>query len=226
MRLLRYRVTNFRSVSDSGWVETDDVTALIGVNESGKSNLLIPLWKLKPAREGEIRPTSDYPKTMFAEIRENPGRFRFVSAEFATGSFAARLASMSGLTPEESATVRVDRYFDGNYVVRFPRHDHPTTAPAQEVFALLQGAVTEIEAMPPLAKEEAQKADLVAGLQSIVLGFPDEAMSPLALETLAGSLRALAPQSPAKTSSIFPRLEALAGRDYRPAGAPLCGRSW
>lgn len=43
MRLLRYRATNFRSVADSGWVETDDVTALIGVNESGKSNLLLPL---------------------------------------------------------------------------------------------------------------------------------------------------------------------------------------
>ena len=70
MRLLRYRVTNFRSVEDSGWIDADDVTALIGVNESGKSNLLLPLWKLKPAREGEIRPTSDYPKTMFAEIRE------------------------------------------------------------------------------------------------------------------------------------------------------------
>lgn len=46
MRLLRYRVTNFRSVADSGWLGPDDVTALIGVNESGKSNLLLPLWTL------------------------------------------------------------------------------------------------------------------------------------------------------------------------------------
>ncbi len=30
MKLKRFRVTNFRSVSDSGWVEADDVTALIG----------------------------------------------------------------------------------------------------------------------------------------------------------------------------------------------------
>jgi recombinational DNA repair ATPase RecF len=57
MKLLQFRVTNFRSVSDSGWVEADNVAALIGVNESGKTNLLLPLWKLKPARDGEIQPT-------------------------------------------------------------------------------------------------------------------------------------------------------------------------
>ena len=61
MKLTRFRVNNFRSVSDSGWLEADDVTALIGVNESGKTNLLLPLWKLKPAQDGEIQPTSDYP---------------------------------------------------------------------------------------------------------------------------------------------------------------------
>lgn len=211
MRLLRYRVTNFRSVEDSGWVDTDDVTALIGVNESGKSNLLLPLWKLKPAREGEIRPTSDYPKTMFAEIRENPAHFRFISAEFATGAMGARLAAMAGITPEEAEVVRVDRHYNGGYIVSFPHHQHPTTATPEEVAALLQGALTEIGAIPPLAKEEAQKAELISGLQTIALDVPDRPLSTDELGTLAEELRALMPQTPAKTSSIFPRLEALAG---------------
>ncbi len=43
MRLLSFRVTDFRSVEDSGWIEADSVTALIGTNESGKTNLLVPL---------------------------------------------------------------------------------------------------------------------------------------------------------------------------------------
>jgi hypothetical protein len=38
--LSRYRVSNFRSVSNSGWLSVDSVTALIGVNESGKTNLM------------------------------------------------------------------------------------------------------------------------------------------------------------------------------------------
>lgn len=210
MRLLRYRVTNFRSVVDSGWIDTDDVTALIGVNESGKSNLLLPLWKLKPAREGEIHPTSDYPKTMFAEIREHPGSYRFISAEFATDALGPRLATLAGIPPEETEVVRVDRHFNGGYIVSFPQHEHATTASPEEVGALVNAALAEISAMPPLAKEEAQKADLVSALQSAALELPDDPMSADALGTLAEELRALAPAAPAKTSSIFPRLEALA----------------
>lgn len=54
MKLIKYRVKNFRSVQDSGWIECSNVTTLVGVNESGKSNLLLALWKLNPAREGSI----------------------------------------------------------------------------------------------------------------------------------------------------------------------------
>ena len=50
------------------------MTALVGVNESGKTNLLLPLWKLNPARDGEIIPTSDYPKAQYAAIRAKPGK--------------------------------------------------------------------------------------------------------------------------------------------------------
>ncbi len=73
-------------MKDSGDIEAGDVAALIGVNESGKTNLLLPLWKLNPAREGEIQPTSDYPKTMFADVRAKPGDFRFISADFDASS--------------------------------------------------------------------------------------------------------------------------------------------
>ena len=47
MTLKSFRVTNFRSVKDSGWIECEDVTTLIWINEAGKSNLILALWKLK-----------------------------------------------------------------------------------------------------------------------------------------------------------------------------------
>ena len=56
MVLKRFRVRNFRSVDDSGWIDVDDVTALIGTNEAGKTNILLPLWKFNPAKEGAIVP--------------------------------------------------------------------------------------------------------------------------------------------------------------------------
>lgn len=93
MKLKRFNVTNFRSVVDSGWVDAEEVTALIGVNESGKTNLLLPLWKLNPAREGEIKPTSDYPKASFNRILQSPASFVFITADFATGDLAPQIAA-------------------------------------------------------------------------------------------------------------------------------------
>ena len=113
MRLIQFKVTNFRSVNDSGWVEVDGVTALIGVNESGKTNLLLPLWKLNPVREGEIQPTSDYPKKMFGEIRDDPGDYCFIAAEFETKEHSAEVAEVAGIDEECAGLVRVRRYFDG-----------------------------------------------------------------------------------------------------------------
>ena len=46
MTLKRFRVMNFRSVMDSGWIDCDDVTSLVGINEAGKSNVILALWKL------------------------------------------------------------------------------------------------------------------------------------------------------------------------------------
>jgi hypothetical protein len=75
IRLTEFKVEDFRSVVDSGWIAAERVTELIGVNESGKINLLLPLRKLNPAHEGELKPTSDYPKSKYAAVREYPGSF-------------------------------------------------------------------------------------------------------------------------------------------------------
>ncbi|MEI4233788.1 hypothetical protein [Roseovarius sp. D22-M7] len=61
LTLLRYRVTHFCLVKESGWLDLGKVTALVSVNESGKTNLLLPLWKLNPVADGGLDPVSDYP---------------------------------------------------------------------------------------------------------------------------------------------------------------------
>lgn len=50
MRLNRFRVKNFRSLLDTGWVECQNVTAFCGENESGKTSLLLALMKLMDTR--------------------------------------------------------------------------------------------------------------------------------------------------------------------------------
>ena len=46
MLLTKFRVTEFRSVQDSGWIDAEQITALIGTNESGKTNIMLPLCKM------------------------------------------------------------------------------------------------------------------------------------------------------------------------------------
>ncbi len=48
MKITRARVTNYRSIDDSGWVSLDDVTCLVGKNESGKTAFLQALRRLNP----------------------------------------------------------------------------------------------------------------------------------------------------------------------------------
>ncbi|PDT15506.1 hypothetical protein CO670_17165 [Rhizobium sp. J15] len=52
MRLTKFKVTNYRNVLDSGWINTTDVTAFVGQNEAGKSNLFEALYCLNPYVDG------------------------------------------------------------------------------------------------------------------------------------------------------------------------------
>ncbi|MBX3583008.1 MAG: AAA family ATPase [Rhizobiaceae bacterium] len=63
MQLESFRVTNFRSINDSGDVKVERITALLGRNESGKTNLLLALKTLNPP-EGyrDLNPVKDFPR--------------------------------------------------------------------------------------------------------------------------------------------------------------------
>ena len=70
MRLTRARVTNFKSIDDSGWVDTDDVTCLVGKNESGKTAFLHALKRLNPVDgvNGDFD-LKDYPRKGYVRYK-------------------------------------------------------------------------------------------------------------------------------------------------------------
>lgn len=63
MRLESFRVQNYRSINDSGEIAVSRITALLGRNESGKSNLLRALHSLNPGDGFEaLKPIKDFPR--------------------------------------------------------------------------------------------------------------------------------------------------------------------
>ena len=63
MKLESFRVQNFRSVFDSGIITTEKLTAILGRNESGKTNLLLALKSLNPAEGfGKLNDIKDFPR--------------------------------------------------------------------------------------------------------------------------------------------------------------------
>ncbi|MGO1081116.1 AAA family ATPase [Inquilinus sp. CA228] len=209
MRLIKFKVTNFRSVIDSDWIETEQVTALVGVNESGKTNLLLPLWKLNPAREGDIKPTSDYPKGNYTAVRANPEEFKFITAEFDCSECATRLGELSEVDPKYLDVVEVSRYFDGNYEIKFPKYKPRTEIPTEEIREIIDSAKSEISAISPLAKESTLKPDMLASLDNAAAALPQKSLSAPRLRELVAKLSETIPQTPAATSSIVPRFQQL-----------------
>ena len=62
MKLIKARVQKYKCVDDSGAWPVDQVTCLVGKNESGKSALLEALYKLNPVEENESFLKTDYPR--------------------------------------------------------------------------------------------------------------------------------------------------------------------
>lgn len=123
MILKRFRVTHFRSIIDSGWIDCDDVTTLVGINESGKSNVLLALWKLNPARGGEIDPLHDLPVTELSEYEKRLDEVSFIEAIFAVGSSASILSQELGIAFSEDDELYLQRWYDGDYAWHFQNAD-------------------------------------------------------------------------------------------------------
>lgn len=51
MKLVKFKVENYRNINDSGCIEVNDIACIVGKNESGKTSLLQALWKFNPFKK-------------------------------------------------------------------------------------------------------------------------------------------------------------------------------
>jgi len=106
MKLTQARVINYRSIDDSSWVRVDDVTALVGKNESGKTAFLQAIRKINSiSGEEDAFIIRDYPRKGYikykkihdqnpcevaqAEFQLNPEEISQIEANFGDGILAS-----------------------------------------------------------------------------------------------------------------------------------------
>lgn len=210
LTLLRYRVTHFRSVKDSGWLDLGRITALVGVNESGKTNLLLPLWKLNPRVDGALNPVSDYPKSMFGEIRAAPGSYRFVLAEFDTGAAAREIAGIAGIPLDAARRVAIGRLYDGSYTIDFPDYARPLLTEARIVSARLQDARDTIGRADVPTTQAALKSAATETIDSMLQDVAGQSeLTGDDMMRLRNRAGAMIPQDPPAVSAVVTELRAL-----------------
>lgn len=114
MNVQQLRVRNYKSIDDTGWVDVDDVTCIIGKNESGKTVFMEAVERLNPSYgDGEYTPYDDYPRRRWPEYKrrhdEEPDPVASARLELDDGEAEAVADAFGGL---ESRTVVVTKYYD------------------------------------------------------------------------------------------------------------------
>ncbi len=162
MILKRYKVENFRSVLDSGWIDCENVTTLVGINEAGKSNLLLALWKLNPAREGNIDILHDMPVSKLSTYRKAPEEVKFITAEFELDNEAIKnIETEIECSLQGDKFLTVTRFYDGSYKFEFAS-GKPISTKTEKVVKEVDEGVDSIEedVIVPIIDSNLEKAIL------------------------------------------------------------------
>ena len=155
MTLKRFRVTNFRSIMDSGWIDCDDVTSLVGINEAGKSNVILALWKMNPVRDGKIDALHDMPTKEYSSWRSIPEKIVFISADYELDSaLIDEVVDLCKCDRDVATTVNIQRRYDGKYLISFPNYKKGQSIDAAIVNEIVSSAAAQLSSMKEKTKAE------------------------------------------------------------------------
>jgi hypothetical protein len=170
MKLISFRITNYRSINDSGSISVAKMTTLVGRNESGKSNLLLALAALNPA--GGIKPLSsikDFPR--HRPLTECNDDTPAVAAKWTLD--AAEQAALVAIFPRAAGVTQVEisRSYKAKHRVRFidlkpfPFSVTQIKTALGEVIAVVNAVAEKLEA-EPRAQAEAAGVELAQTLSA------------------------------------------------------------
>lgn len=159
MQFSTFRITNFRSIKDSGEISASRITALLGRNESGKSNLLRALAHVNPV--GGMQPLNkvkDFPRNRRLEECKD----HTILAITTWRLDEHEQAQVSKIWPRTrtSEPIKVTRLYDAKRQIRIPRYDLPfepdkIERSVQKVTVAVKAAASRVEVAPAKTALEA-----------------------------------------------------------------------
>jgi predicted ATP-dependent endonuclease of OLD family len=118
MDLKAFRIQLYKCIIDSGWIEINSLTALIGKNGAGKTSLLKALYKFYPSKNADSYSLEiEWPRSRRKERDQNQ---IVCSTRFALTEDELRdLSNLTGQTVTEKEII-ITRDYMGNLYVNFP----------------------------------------------------------------------------------------------------------
>ncbi len=142
MKATRFRVRNFRNIEDSGWVDLERLTAVVGRNESGKSSLLKALHKFNPAKPEPYDAQREFPRDRYTRDYlaggAKGGEWPVCSVEFEIpAEIREKIARLLDPAQNPPVNVTATRCFDGSLRLSYsPRIEANALAPDLAIDAL------------------------------------------------------------------------------------------
>ena len=132
MKLKSFRVTKYKGIMDSGSIELEDLTVIVGKNESGKTSLLRALHKFNPFNPDPYRMEREWPR---GHRREQNDRQIICEARFQlTDEELDQLKAISD-QPLSSQHVIVTKDYAGRFEVLFENGIFPDKIHPSEIEA-------------------------------------------------------------------------------------------
>lgn len=171
MKLVKFRVCNFRSIKDSTWIDCSNVTNIIGVNEAWKSNALLALWKLHPASDGEINLLEDLPRNDYSDLKNKCATLPFIQAYFQIDkedSLLDELVTITNREVNELNLLYIERHYNGKYHYEFPNEMKNKELNASDLNDIVNAKLSEINGISTsTAVEKKFKLAVVDALNKI-----------------------------------------------------------
>ncbi len=183
MKLVKFQVQNFKKIDNTGEIEVDNLTCLVGKNEAGKSAILQGLAKLNPTTGEKYDPLKEFPHGRFSDQYKTQDHWPVATGWFALDpAELAHIASLSrALTTTK--TVAITRHYSDIVTFVFDPVPSPQRPSQAEFIAVLNQTISDItDSVAPDGKGDLWKVIKQAILPALL---PMQQQAQASKETIA-----------------------------------------